>query len=128
LMINHKKFTFIDVRISLSIQKSYQAWIKERLKIELPKDGLDHKKYHDKFSELTDEEVSYIKDDVIPFLHALDTYDKEELKAITFQSYGVKKLIKASIYQKNNDERYRYDNFRKIFPLLDFEESEFLRY
>ena len=123
-----KKIKFIDVRLSLSIQGSYKSWIKERLGIELAKDGLDHTKEHTPDSVLTDEELGYIKDDVVPFLAALDTYDKDMLKAITFQSYGVKKLIKASIYQKNNNEKYRYENFRRIFPLLDMEEANHIRF
>lgn len=127
LQLNGKKFKFIDVMISLSIQTSYQGWIKERLGITLSKDGIDHKKPHYPDTVLTEKEIEYIKDDVIPFLNALDTYDKEQLKAITFQSYGIKQLIKASIYQKSNNEKYRYENFRQIFPVLDLEEASLLR-
>lgn len=128
LCANGKKFKFIDVRISLSIQSSYASWIKDRLGITLAKDGIDHTKYHSPTTELNEEEIQYIKDDVIPFIDALDTYDKEELKAITFQSYGVKKLVKSSIYQKKNIEKYRYKNFRRIFPELNKEEADFLRF
>lgn len=126
LYYNDKKIRFVDVCVSLSIQKSYKAWIKERLKIDLAKDGIDHKKFHDVNSVLTDEEMTYIKDDVEPFLHAVSTYDKDELKAITFQSYGIKKLVKQSIPVKRKG--YEYANFRHIFPVLKKAEADFLRF
>ena len=126
LYLNGKKIKFVDCRISLSIQKSYKDWIKERLDISLAKKGIDHKQYHDEDSELTDDEMSYIIDDVDPFLKALMTYDKDELKSITFQSYGIKKLIKQSIKVKKRG--YEYKNFRHIFPSLKPQEEKFIRH